>query len=120
MGMRWMTGWYVGASCWFWNLRKSYPSYYSPKEKLFILLFVIHPITKLHWRICGMKIMIPVRIIYNLLFKSCSFAPRLLRKKKSQQSIRLLFYVIVFTLVHPRICHQSFVALLPIQSLLYL
>ena len=30
-------------------------------------------------------------LIYNLLFKSCSFAPRLLRRKKSQQSTRLLF-----------------------------
>ena len=33
MGMRWMTGWYFGAPCWFWNLRRSYSSYYSPKEK---------------------------------------------------------------------------------------
>ncbi|OEU06540.1 hypothetical protein FRACYDRAFT_254561 [Fragilariopsis cylindrus CCMP1102] len=23
MGMRWMTGWYFGAPCWFWNLRRN-------------------------------------------------------------------------------------------------
>jgi hypothetical protein len=28
-------------------------------------------------------------IVYNLLFKSCQFAPQCLRKTKSQQSTRL-------------------------------
>jgi hypothetical protein len=43
--------------------------------------------------------------IYKLLFKSCRFAPQCLRKTKSQQSTRQLFYIIVlFTSVHLQIC----------------
>jgi hypothetical protein len=43
--------------------------------------------------------------IYNPLFKSCRIAPQCLRKTKSQQSTRRLFYIIVlFTPVHLRIC----------------
>lgn len=53
MGMGWMTWWYFGAPEWFYNLRRSYSSYYS---KLFNIW-----ITKLHWRICEIK-MIPIRI----------------------------------------------------------
>jgi hypothetical protein len=45
--------------------------------------------------------------IYKLLFKSCRFAPQCLRKTRSQQSTRLLFYVILlFTSVHLQICPQ--------------
>jgi hypothetical protein len=32
-------------------------------------------------------------MIYNLLFKSCRFAPQCLRKTESQQSTRLLIYI---------------------------
>jgi hypothetical protein len=43
--------------------------------------------------------------IYKLLFKSCRFAPQCLRKIRSQQLTRLLFYVIVLvTLVRLQIC----------------
>ena len=46
MGMGWMTWWYFGAPCWFYNLKRSHlSSYYS----------------KLHWSNCEMKI-IPIRI----------------------------------------------------------
>jgi hypothetical protein len=44
-------------------------------------------------------------VVYKLLFKSCRFAPQCLRKTRSQQSTRLLFYVIVLiTLVRLQIC----------------
>jgi hypothetical protein len=43
--------------------------------------------------------------IYNLLFKSCRFAPQCLRKTKSQQSTCRLFYIsLLFTLAHLQIC----------------
>jgi hypothetical protein len=43
--------------------------------------------------------------IYNLLFKSCRIAPQCLRKTKSQQSTRRLFYIdVLFTSVHLQIC----------------
>jgi hypothetical protein len=43
--------------------------------------------------------------IYKLLFKSCRIAPQCLRKTKSQQSTRRLFYIIVlFPSVHLQIC----------------
>ena len=54
MGMGWMTGWYFGAPYWFYNLRRSYLSYHSKLCNT--------SITKLHWRICEIKIMIPIRI----------------------------------------------------------
>jgi hypothetical protein len=43
--------------------------------------------------------------IYKLLFKSCRIAPQCLRKTKSQQSTRHLYYIIVIlTSVHRQIC----------------
>jgi hypothetical protein len=57
---------------------------------------------------------------YNLLSKSCRIAPQCLGKTKSQQSTRLLFYIIVlFTLVHLQICPLWPVSLPQVSLCLY-
>jgi hypothetical protein len=58
--------------------------------------------------------------LYNLLFKSCRIAPQCLRKTKSQQPTRLLFYIIaLFTLVHLQICPLRPVPLPQVSLCLY-
>jgi hypothetical protein len=52
----------------------------------------------------------PKTFIYNLLFKSCRFAPQCLRKTESQQSTRQLFYINYFLLwyVSKSVCYDLF------------